>query len=206
MVPSECRCAATRSPGRCRNCSQVECQTASEAVGSVAHFRRNLHPGCTRRIGARFALVHRTARIAAVTANTRPHSRGAMRPRFCVTFGPLREEGAGKAGCALHPRSRVQSAQRKRTRAYRFSGGNPAFPAQWFYGLLRALPGDRLLATVIRRSLLPRNLAPAPGRQDHTTSPSAISRARQSHHCVHRIPPRVRDDREPPPCRVRREE
>jgi hypothetical protein len=23
----------------------------------------------------------------------------------------------------------------KRTRAYRFSGGNPAFPAQWFYGL-----------------------------------------------------------------------
>jgi len=22
-----------------------------------------------------------------------------------------------------------------RTRAYRFSGGNPAFPARWFYGL-----------------------------------------------------------------------
>jgi hypothetical protein len=32
----------------------------------------------------------------------------------------------------------------KRTRAYRFSGEHPAFPAQWFYGLLRALPGDRL--------------------------------------------------------------
>src|SRR5258705_955027 len=29
---------------------------------------------------------------------------------------------------------------KKRTRAYRFSGGNPAFPAQWFYGVLRA-PG-----------------------------------------------------------------
>ena len=26
-----------------------------------------------------------------------------------------------------------------RTRAYRFSGGNPTFPAQWFYGLFRAL-------------------------------------------------------------------
>src|ERR1700675_2658640 len=25
-----------------------------------------------------------------------------------------------------------KSAQQKRTRAYRFSGGNPAFPAQWF--------------------------------------------------------------------------
>jgi len=25
--------------------------------------------------------------------------------------------------------------KKMRTRAYRFSGGNPAFPAQWFYGL-----------------------------------------------------------------------
>ena len=37
--------------------------------------------------------------------------------------------------------------KRKRTRAYRFSGGNPAFPAQWFYGLYRALPGDRACLT-----------------------------------------------------------
>src|SRR5256885_16788274 len=28
-----------------------------------------------------------------------------------------------------------------RTRAYRFSGGRPTSPAQWLYGLLRALPG-----------------------------------------------------------------
>jgi hypothetical protein len=33
----------------------------------------------------------------------------------------------------------------KRTRAYRFSGGNPAFPAQWLYGLYRALPGDEFV-------------------------------------------------------------
>jgi hypothetical protein len=39
---------------------------------------------------------------------------------------------------------------RKRTRAYRFSGNTPAFPAQWFYGLWRALPGDEFfLVTVI---------------------------------------------------------
>jgi transposase-like protein len=65
-------------------------------------------------------------------------------PEFCKTFYAHKEEGAGKTGCALHPRSRVQSAhQKKRTRAYRFSGSSPAFPAQWFYGLFRALPGDR---------------------------------------------------------------
>jgi len=35
--------------------------------------------------------------------------------------------------------------KRKRTRAYRFSGGNPAFPAQWLYGLWRAPPENRAL-------------------------------------------------------------
>src|SRR6478672_6813158 len=54
-------------------------------------------------------------------------------------YPPQKTEGAGKTGCALHPRSRVQSAQQKRTRAYRFSGSIPAFPAQWLYGLWRAL-------------------------------------------------------------------
>ena len=71
-----------------------------------------------------------------------------MRPRFACPQKKGRarpsREGAGKTGCALHPRSRVQICAKKRTRAYRFSGGNPAFPAQWLYGLLRALPGDRL--------------------------------------------------------------
>src|SRR5882724_1449227 len=33
----------------------------------------------------------------------------------------------------------------KCTRAYRFSGNTPAFPAQWFYGLCRALPGDEFV-------------------------------------------------------------
>jgi len=48
------------------------------------------------------------------------------------------------------------------------------------------------------RSLLLKSLTPAPRRQDHTTSPYA-SRALVVHtHRVHRIPPRVRDDRERP--------
>jgi hypothetical protein len=71
-------------------------------------------------------------------------SRGAMRPSFARPLSLLEREGAGKTGCTLHPRSHVQDAQSKRTRAYRFSGNTPAFPAQWFYGLYRALLGDRL--------------------------------------------------------------
>jgi hypothetical protein len=52
---------------------------------------------------------------------------------------------------------------------------HPAFPARWCYGLLRALPGDRafLPPSLARRGSVFTNLAPASGRQDHTTSPSA---------------------------------
>jgi hypothetical protein len=83
--------------------------------------------------------------------NTPSRSRGAFRPRFASSFALIEKEGAGKTGCALHPRSRVQLRTRTRTRAYRSSGEHPAFPAQWFYGVLRALPGVRIpLATVIR--------------------------------------------------------
>jgi hypothetical protein len=48
------------------------------------------------------------------------------------------------------------------------------------YGLLRALPGDRaFLPPSSLKSLLLKNLTPASGRQDHTTSPSAGPRSRQ---------------------------
>jgi hypothetical protein len=48
--------------------------------------------------------------------------------------------------------SRAKCTQQKRTRAYRFSGNTPAFPAQWFYGLYRALPGvPGFLATIAPR-------------------------------------------------------
>ena len=79
----------------------------------------------------------------------------------------------------------------------------PAFPAQWFYGLY-------VLSSVNRAFLQPSSadrsahLAPASGRQDHTTSPSAIRHSscdisRPSHPALN-----VRDDRETPLC-VRRD-
>src|ERR1700729_3417307 len=53
--------------------------------------------------------------------------------------------------------------KKMRTRAYRFSGNTPAFPAQWLYGLYRALPGEsEPLATIasVMRSIIA-NLTPA---------------------------------------------
>ena len=61
----------------------------------------------------------------------------------------LKTEGAGKTGCALHPRSRVHVHEEMRTRAYRSSGEHPAFPAQWLYGLWRALPGDEFVFVTV---------------------------------------------------------
>src|SRR5712672_1615154 len=88
---------------------------------------------------------------------------------------------------------------KKRTRAYRFSGGNPAFPAQWFYGLLRALPGDQACLTP-SPALLLADLTPASGRQNDTTWPYASAPFVKGTNRVHRIPTRVRDVRETPLC------
>src|SRR5207253_4052076 len=74
----------------------------------------------------------------------RARSRGALRPRFASSFALLNLEGAGKTGCLLHPRSRVRFAQTKLHTSIQGSWSIPAFPAQWLYGLLRALPGERL--------------------------------------------------------------
>src|SRR3954447_20599882 len=92
----------------------------------------------------------------------------------------------------------------RRTRAYRFSRNSPAFPAQWFYGLLRALPGERAcLPPSLLRSVLLKNLAPASRRQDHTTSPYALafsSGAKDTPDAKASIAfqPTHRDDRETP--------
>src|SRR5256885_3129475 len=52
------------------------------------------------------------------------------------------------------------------------TGNHPAFPAQWFYGLLRALPGDQACLTP-SSALLIADLTPASGRQNDTTWPYA---------------------------------
>ena len=73
------------------------------------------------------------------------------------------------------------------------------FPCAVGYGLFRALPGDRaFLPPSSARSLASANLTPASGRQDHTASPSAQAALVSRSFRVHRIPPRVRDDRDPP--------
>src|SRR5213595_729887 len=91
-------------------------------------------------------------------------------------LSPSKQRAQGKPGADCTRGLVCQTHSNRRTRAYRFSRNSPAFPAQWLYGLLRALPGERacLPPSPLRSSLL-KNLAPASRRQDHTTSPYALA-------------------------------
>ena len=95
--------------------------------------------------GSRTRKAGRSARNDGVEHRTQIYDLAA----HCVrglpeTSCPLETEGAGKTGCLLHPRSRVRFAQTKLHTSIQGSWSIPAFPAQWLYGLLRALPGERL--------------------------------------------------------------
>src|SRR5437879_5623921 len=101
-------------------------------------------------------------------------SRHVLPELFKFVCPSLKTEGAGNAGCALHPRSRVPKCVKKAHTSIQGSGGSPTSPAQWLYGLLRALPGERafLPPSLADRSA---SLTPASRRQDHTTSPYALA-------------------------------
>ena len=128
-------------------------------------------------------------------------------PELCIIVCPPRKERAqGRPGARCTRGLVCNCAQGKRTRAYRYRRSIPAFPAQWLYGLLRALPGERLFC--LRRpreaSLLRLNASTA------TSEPHDFAVRSGAYVCraisVHRIPPRVRDVRERPSHRVRRAE
>src|SRR5712671_6579997 len=120
-----------------------------------------------------------------------------MRPRFASIFRDLwKSEGAGNAGCALHPRSRAQWVEEC---AHEHTGQRRQSDIPCAMAL-------RLISCSPRRTaLLPpspavttASLTPAPRRQDHTTSPYASVTLVRRDIRVHRIPPHVRDDREAP--------
>ncbi len=81
-------------------------------------------------------------RLAMTWRDIRSPSRGASAPELCCSFAPLNTEGAGKTGSSPPPWPPCE--RNARGRNHRFGWDIPAFPARWLYGLLRALPRDRL--------------------------------------------------------------
>ena len=94
-------------------------------------------------------------------------------------FHPLGQRAQGRPGARRTHGPVCNLRITTRTRAYRFGGSIPAFPAQWLYGLLRALPGERLFCLRRQRDrsrqLNASTAAPEP--HDFTVR---LSRSRQS--------------------------
>src|SRR4051812_40098385 len=111
------------------------CATAGEEA-DVSEFERR-DDGCDS-IFEQLRLPTRLRDLAALIA------RGLLSISL-----PSPIKGAGKAGCALHPRSRVQNALEKTHTSIQVSGGTPAFPAQWFYGLYVVSSVTGLVDTVV---------------------------------------------------------
>jgi len=114
-------------------------------------------------------------------------------PEFCCPLPALRSEGAGNAGRPMRPIAACAMVVRDAhalVRSHRKSPGIPRAMVLTASFVISSVTG--FLATVASR-ITPRNLTPAPGRQDHTTSPSASRALVRSTISVHRIPPRVDD-------------
>src|SRR5260370_37436985 len=96
-----------------------------------------------------------------------------MRPRFARTVRAWINRGRRESRVANAPAASRAKLNKAHERSHhRFTGVDPAFPAQWFYGLLRALPGDQACLTP-SPALLLADLTPASGRQNATTWPYA---------------------------------
>jgi hypothetical protein len=124
--------------------------------------------------------------LAPLRSQTRIHvlaTRIARALHKTLSLEKKREQGMPGARCTRGLVCKLQKEMR--TRAYRFSGGNPAFPAQWFYGLCRALPGERIRLVTVAAGLMGnrirldrcrhRQLGTSNGCRDHTVLPYAES-------------------------------
>src|SRR6266700_1805223 len=107
-----------------------------------------------------------------------------MRPRRYLNFRP---RGRGERRMPLAPAaSCALGSGRTHTSNNEYPGITRRSRTQWFYGLFRALPGDRallppspcglkVLSSPVEPNEPPQDLTPASRRQDHTTSPYAAT-------------------------------
>jgi len=182
--------------------------TASRSLSSGAHSRDPLARNDGNPVGwversdthqRRCAWRRVSLRSTHRTINTHLRSRGALRPRFDLRLPPLKLEGAGKTGCALHPRSRVPNAQ---TNAHEHTGSagtlRPSL-RNGFTAYFVLSPVNGSFATVALERLASQELdasTAASGPHDFAvrfTPPSSVMASASTATC-----PNVRDDGQRP--------
>ena len=88
----------------------------------------------------------------------------------------------------------------ERTRVSQVTPESPGIPRAMVYGLFRALPGDRAFLPPSPAKVAFRELDASVGASGPHVFAVRFHAVRYRRIRVHRIPPRVRDDREPPLC------
>src|SRR4051794_12828962 len=84
------------------------------------------------------------------------HSRDTLRPKFSFRFALAESEGAGNAGCALHPRSHAQVCTRKCAHEHTGEAENIRHSLRNGFTAYNALsPENGSFASVAPRELLP---------------------------------------------------
>ena len=146
-----------------------------------------------------------TSGCPGMTADIVSHSRGALRPRFASSFSPFCQRAQGRPGACCTRGLACDLRKQNCTRAYRAAGAFRPSLRNGFTAYFVLFPENGSFASVVSGTL-PANLAPAPRRPNHTTSPYASGAYVYRTLRVHRISPRVRDDRERPSSAVRRAE
>jgi|SRR6266436_10430068 len=111
------------------------------------------------------------ARSMTAERDVAPRSRGTKASELCSQT-TLENRGRRECRVLAAPMARLQQKKQAAvTTGLAKATGIPC--ANGFNGFLRALPGDRALLPPSSADH-PANLAPASGRQNHTTSPSAL--------------------------------
>src|ERR1700682_4273078 len=161
--------------------------------------RWRVHHICCRHTIRRF--VHPGLHSSnSVCLQTQPRDLAARCARALRRLPPsIRTRGRRESRVRAAPAVSRANMHKKTHTSIQVQRRQSGLPCAMGYGLLRALPGERaFLPPSSLRNLFLKNLTPASGCQDHTASPSARVTLVSRNFRVHRIPPRVRDDREPP--------
>jgi hypothetical protein len=140
-------------------CVVVQHRTLSQGLW-IPGLRQEAHPGMTRR-----KCRH---------PDTPPHSRDTLRPSLQI-HPPSSKRAQGRPGARC---TRGLACKGREKGAHEHTGSAEAVRPSLrngFNGLLRALLGDRLSCHRRRAGMNPPDLTPASGRQNHTTSPSALA-------------------------------
>ena len=114
------------------------------------------------------------------TRDTLSRSRDEIRPSSAFDLVPRNTEGAGKTGCWLHPRPRVQCRKHTSVVATGSTGATRPSLRNGVTAYTRSPRSTGLDSLRHRADHHQRDSIPASGDQDHTTLPSAASIIRRT--------------------------